>query len=343
MIDEQRRPTTIERNGIKQQKPVHRELEDLDFSIVRRVVHAVAPVVQLRGSIQLDLEFGCADGALLALFVSQRPELLEVVVAHTNDQILELAGHQTAANGRPARRRASCSVLYIRQATVIGPTPPGTGVRWPAMCRASSKATSPTSLVLPSPRATRLMPTSITAAPGLIQSPRTSSGLPIATTRMSAVRQSAAKSRVREWPMVTVQSARSSSCATGRPTRVERPITTACLPLNDPSVSASSIEQPSGVQGTGKSSGAPEAIEPSRPTFIGWKPSTSLSGSTARRMSAVTMGLGSGSWTRMPCTAGSLFSRVMSCSSALSAVVPGRRWSKLAMPSSAATRLLLLT
>ena len=71
------------------------------------------------------------------------------------------------------------------------------------------------------------MPTSITAAPGLIQSPRTNSGLPIATTRMSAVRQSAGRSRVREWAMVTVQSARSSSCATGRPTRFERPITTA--------------------------------------------------------------------------------------------------------------------
>ena len=73
------------------------------------------------------------------------------------------------------------------------------------------------------------MPTSITAAPGLIQSPRTNSGLPIATTRMSAWRQSAGRSRVREWAMVTVQSARSSSCATGRPTRFERPITTAWL------------------------------------------------------------------------------------------------------------------
>ena len=48
------------------------------------------------------------------------------------------------------------------------------------------------------------MPTSITVAPGAIQSPRTSSGLPTAATMMSARRHSAARSRVREWAMVTV-------------------------------------------------------------------------------------------------------------------------------------------
>ncbi len=42
--------------------------------------------------------------------------------------------------------------------------------------------------------------------PGLIQSPRTNSGLPMATTRISAWRPSAGRSRVREWVMVTVQS-----------------------------------------------------------------------------------------------------------------------------------------
>src|ERR1035441_8772314 len=56
---------------------------------------------------------------------------------------------------------------------VIGPTPPGTGVMAPATFRASSKATSPTSRALaPASAGTRLMPTSITMAPGLIQSPR---------------------------------------------------------------------------------------------------------------------------------------------------------------------------
>ena len=87
---------------------------------------------------------------------------------------------------------------------VIGPTPPGTGViRWAMPC-APSKSTSPTSRDLPSGVWTRLMPTSMTVAPGLIQSPLTSAGRPIAATRMSAVRHSAARSRVREWAMVTV-------------------------------------------------------------------------------------------------------------------------------------------
>ena len=58
--------------------------------------------------------------------------------------------------------------------------------------------------------------------------------------------------------MVTVQSARSSRRATGRPTRFERPITTACWPDSELSASCSSIDTPSGVHGTGKSSGAPE-------------------------------------------------------------------------------------
>ena len=61
---------------------------------------------------------------------------------------------------------------------VIGPTPPGTGVIAPATFAASAKATSPTMRDLPSSPGTRLMPTSITVAPGLIQSPRTISGRP---------------------------------------------------------------------------------------------------------------------------------------------------------------------
>ena len=60
--------------------------------------------------------------------------------------------------------------------------------------------------------------------------------------------------------IVTVQSARSRSWATGRPTRLERPTITALRPDNEPSASCSSIETPSGVHGTGKSSGAPGAI-----------------------------------------------------------------------------------
>src|SRR5262249_30298920 len=148
----------VELNGVKHQKLVDGELRYLDFAILILVgvIHAPEPVVELGRPVQLDLEFDCVFGALLAPLVRQGPELFEVMVAYANDQVLEVSHCQIAAKGRPARRRASCSVLYIRQATVIGPTPPGTGVRCPATARASSKATSPTSLVLPSPAGTRL-------------------------------------------------------------------------------------------------------------------------------------------------------------------------------------------
>ncbi len=53
--------------------------------------------------------------------------------------------------------------------------------------------------------ATRLMPTSMTIAPGLTQSPRTISALPTAATSTSARRATTGRSRVREWAMVTVQ------------------------------------------------------------------------------------------------------------------------------------------
>ena len=92
---------------------------------------------------------------------------------------------------------------------VIGPTPPGTGVIAPATAAALSKSTSPTSFVFPS-TSIRLMPTSITVAPGLIQSPFTISGRPTAATTMSARRTTPGRSRVREWAIVTVQLSPSS-------------------------------------------------------------------------------------------------------------------------------------
>src|SRR5205085_3809011 len=74
------------------------------------------------------------------------------------------------------------SVLRTSMARVIGPTPPGEGLSQRATSLTSA-ATSPT--WRPS---TRLTPTSITAAPGLIIAAVTVSGLPTATTRMSASR-----------------------------------------------------------------------------------------------------------------------------------------------------------
>ena len=80
----------------------------------------------------------------------------------------------------PARRNvgelvAASSVLRRSIAIVIGPTPPGTGVIAPASSAAGSKSTSPTR-----PSSVRLMPTSMTVAPGLTQSPWTIRGEPTA-------------------------------------------------------------------------------------------------------------------------------------------------------------------
>src|SRR3974390_1633101 len=84
---------------------------------------------------------------------------------------------QISGAGSPACMQAARSVLKRRHAIVIGPTPPGTGVMAPATSRASAKLTSPTIRDLP-PALTRLMPISITVAPGLIHSPRIYSARP---------------------------------------------------------------------------------------------------------------------------------------------------------------------
>ncbi|CSB87617.1 Uncharacterised protein [Vibrio cholerae] len=75
-------------------------------------------------------------------------------------------------------------MFSIKLATVIGPTPPGTGVIKLARVRATSYSTSPTSL----PVSKRLMPTSTTTAPSLIHAPGIKLGLPTATTKISAWR-----------------------------------------------------------------------------------------------------------------------------------------------------------
>ena len=63
-------------------------------------------------------------------------------------------------------------VFLSKQAIVIGPTPPGTGVKAFATFETSSKATSPTI-----PLSVLLIPTSITIASFLTQSAFTSSGI----------------------------------------------------------------------------------------------------------------------------------------------------------------------
>ncbi len=182
------------------------------------------------------------------------------------------------------------------------------------------------------------MPTSMTTAPGLIQSPRIISGRPTAATTMSARRVIAGRSRVRECAMVTVQCACSSSCAIGLPTMLERPTTTASRPARLPSVSRSSIRQPSGVQGT-----KPSVPIESLPTLAMWKPSTSLSGSIASMIAASTMPAGSGSCTRMPSTPASALSARTSLSTSSCRMSAGRRCSIESMPAARVALPLLRT
>ena len=78
------------------------------------------------------------------------------------------------------------TVFFNKHAIVIGPTPPGTGVSALATFETSSNATSPTK-----PFSVLLIPTSITIASFLTQSPFTSSGIPTAARIISASKHSA--------------------------------------------------------------------------------------------------------------------------------------------------------
>jgi len=84
-------------------------------------------------------------------------------------------------------------VFFKRQAIVIGPTPPGTGVNAFATFETSSNATSPTI-----PLSVLLIPTSITIASFLTQSPLISSGIPTAATIIYHFKNSSFKSFVLE-------------------------------------------------------------------------------------------------------------------------------------------------
>ena len=136
-----------------------------------------------------------------------------------------------AGSGRPRRRQAVSTVLRSRQAIVIGPTPPGTGVIAPATLIAASISTSPTRRCLPSARRdavdadidddrARLDPRRLEPSPA-DRSPRPG-------YRRGG--RSRAGRAICECASVTVQSAASSSAASGRPTIDERPRTTASAP-----------------------------------------------------------------------------------------------------------------
>ena len=171
------------------------------------------------------------------------------------------------------RYRAARTVLRSSIAIVIGPTPPGTGVSRPARARdgrvdvADEPAVGAVDADVDDRRA--------------LASPCRRVTMPGDADRgdehVGARASRAARSRVREWQIVTVACRCRRSSATGLPTMSLRPITTAFAPSSSTPYSSSSASTPSGVPGT--CAGVPAR---SRPALTGWKPSTSLTGSTAR-------------------------------------------------------------
>ena len=95
---------------------------------------------------------------------------------------------------------------------------------------------------------TALMPTSMTTAPSLIQSPVIISALPQAAMTMSACEQISWPFGVRECTTVTVASRRCNSMAAGVPTILLLPTTHADLPLIETPERSSSSMQPCKTQ-----------------------------------------------------------------------------------------------
>ena len=81
----------------------------------------------------------------------------------------------------------------------------------------------------------------------------------------------------------------------------------------------------------------------SLPALVTWNPSTSLSGLIAAMTACSSRWPGKGSWTSIPSTAASLFSRSTSASRSASDVSAGRRCSKLSMLAATVALCLLRT
>src|SRR5207249_2361521 len=117
-------------------------------------------------------------------------------------------------------------VFSSKHATVMGPTPPGTGVIYPATLLTLSNSTSPRSFPL-----TLVNPMSTTAELGFTWSARTwKISFPTALIRISAVRVIPERLGVLEWQTVTVASLLRRRLARGLPTRLLRLMITALDP-----------------------------------------------------------------------------------------------------------------
>src|SRR5262249_34968510 len=134
--------------------------ERLDFQAVFRLerelhgLHAVHGALELRG---LVLELEVVVPARVRLEPGQlplHPHAGERAAQQVLDRARDLADREDAIFGRGQRghgqtltvalwRSAAITVERTTIATVIGPTPPGTGVTAPATWRTASKSTSP--------------------------------------------------------------------------------------------------------------------------------------------------------------------------------------------------------
>mmetsp|Transcript_74166 Transcript_74166/g.191326 ORF Transcript_74166/g.191326 Transcript_74166/m.191326 type:complete len:447 (+) Transcript_74166:1105-2445(+) len=233
---------------------------------------------------------------------------------------------------KPSELRARLTTLRSSMASATWPTPPGTGET--KQCFASSAQTSPTMRRMP-PALTRFIPASTTTAPSFSHAPRTKPGLPTQATTMSARRTWSSTFLVWVWHTVTVQSSCCSISATGVPTVLERPKTTASFPTSDtPDCNRISMIA---VATDGVVSGSARRRH-SRPPFQGLKPCTSFSGMTAPKTCCSSRCTGSGSCTSTPCTAHSCFSCSRTQISSPCGTCSEKRRTRLRMPQRSATR-----
>ena len=165
------------RLGLHAKPIVFLNLEGLLGPAVRRLPAHPRPETD-PGGVQGDLDFGGARRGPAAGAAQHADAGLRFASGRR--------GPDVGLQATPAIRLAAVTVFCSRQATVIRPTPPGTGEVQPATLSADLKWTSPTTLRLPrgcgtgSRNGTRLTPISITVAPGRIQSPVTICGRPMA-------------------------------------------------------------------------------------------------------------------------------------------------------------------
>merc|ERR1719454_2126731 len=125
--------------------------------------------------------------------------------------LLSCSDDDTRTSGfafRDTAASANLSVFFSKEAMVMGPTPPGTGVIFEATLDADSKSTSPTRRRPDFRDASgmKFVPTSTTTHPGFNQLPLTNWAWPTAATTISASRTILSILRVLEWTTVTVAS-----------------------------------------------------------------------------------------------------------------------------------------